>query len=49
MSSESKQIGGKTVRAPVFDGSDAQYQKWWLRFKTHEKLAGVGKALKVDT
>ena len=38
----------KIVIVPAFDGSDAHYQIWWLSFKAHAKLAGFGKALKVD-
>ena len=48
MISENKESRSNTVRGPVIDGSDAQHQKWWLRFKAHAKIAGFGKALKVD-
>ena len=32
------------MRIPTFDGTEAKYKKWWLRFKTYAKVGGSSKA-----
>ena len=44
--SEDKEEETKTVIVMAFDGTDEKYQKWWLRFKAHYKLAVFNKAIR---
>ena len=38
----------KTVRVPVFDGDEASFQTWWMRFRAHTKISGFSKAVGID-
>ena len=35
----------KTIRVPIFDGKEENYQTWWVRFRACGKLSGFVKAL----